>query len=297
MKTTIEEMQTLISIVDLGSITLAAERLEQTTSGVSRTLSRLEKKLGVTLLRRTTRKIDLTPEGENFLTHARQILQSIEAAEASVSNKENAPTGILRVDSASPFVIHSITPFVQEFMKLYPGITLELYSNDRTIDLIEKRIDVAIRIGKLEDSTLTAVSLGTSRRRILASPAYLKQYGTPKNVDDLQNHHLIGFTDPRHLNQWPLKTTAGPYLAKCQIGASSGETILNLARENAGIVCLSDFMTMKDRKEGKLVQILANHTIDNRELIHAVYYKNIQVSNRVNLFIKFLKSKLKGVTH
>lgn len=294
MKTTIDELQTLIAIVDLGSITQAAERLEQTTSGVSRTLSRLEKKLGVTLLRRTTRKIDLTNEGEGYLVHAREIVQAIEAAEESVKKKNTAPSGVLRVDSASPFVIHAIAPYVGEFMKLYPSIQIELFSSEQVIDLLEKRIDVAIRIGKLDDSTLHAVSLGTSRRRILASPIYLKEHGTPKTVEALQNHSLIGFTEPRQLNFWPLKNgDETSYLAKHKVAASSGETILHLVREGAGIACLSDFMTAQDRASGKLVQILANQTIDSREEIHAVYYKNHQLSNRVNVFIQFLKGKLK----
>lgn len=296
MKTTADELLTLITIVDLGSITQAAERLEQTTSGVSRTLSRLEKKLGVTLLRRTTRKIDLTPEGESFLNHAREIIQAFEGAEESVKKKSMIPSGILRIDSASPFILHAITPYVREFMKMYPAINIELFSNERTIDLLEKRIDVAIRIGKLEDSTLHAVSLGSSKRRIFASPAYIKEHGIPKTVEDLNNHRLIGFTEPRHLNYWPLKTNSdGSYLAKYHIAASSGETILHLTREGAGIACLSDFMTAKDRADGTLVQILSNQTLDSKEQIHAVYYKNFQLSNRVNLFIKFLKTKMKAL--
>lgn len=290
MKTTIEEMQTLITIVDLGSITLAAERLEQTTSGVSRTLSRLEKKLGVTLLRRTTRKIDLTPEGESFMTHARSILEAFEVAEESVKNKNTLPSGILRIDSASPFVIHAIIPYMKEFSETYPTINVELYSNERTIDLLEKRIDVAIRIGELEDSTLHAVSLGVSKLRILASPAYLKKHGTPKSVEDLLEHKLIGFTEPRKLNNWPLKH----FIPKFHMTASSGESIIHLVREGVGIACLSDFMTSEDRAEGKLVQILTSQTLDAKEKIHAVYYKNTQLSNRINVFIQFLKGKMKN---
>ncbi len=291
MKTTLDEMQTLIAIVDSNSITMAAEKLNQTTSGVSRTLSRLEKKLGATLLRRTTRRIDLTPEGENFLGHAREIVLAFEVAEDSVKAKNATPSGVLRVDSASPFVIHAIAPHIKEFNKLYPGISVELYSNERVIDLIEKKIDVAIRIGKMEDSTMHAISLGSSKRRILASPAYLKEFGTPKNFEDLKDHQLIGFTDPRHLNNWPLKNADSPL--RFQSLASSGETILRLTREGAGISCLSDFMTNKDREEGKLVQVLVNQTIDVREPIHAVYYKNAQLSNRMNVFIRFLKGKMK----
>ncbi|WP_413557407.1 LysR substrate-binding domain-containing protein [Bdellovibrio sp. HCB209] len=294
MKTTLDELQTFITIVDTGSISAAAEELNQTPSGISRTLARLEKKLRVTLLRRTTRKLDLTSEGERFLQSSRDVIQALENAEEAVGSK-NAPSGLLRIDSASPFIIHSVAPYLSDFHKLYPDVQVELFSSERNIDLIENRIDVAIRIGELADSSLHAVSLGQSRRRVLASPEYLKSYGTPKNVDDLQNHVLIGFTDPRHLNYWPLKYNGtSRYPIKPKFSASSGETILQLVRNGVGIACLGDFMTIPDRESGDLVQILPGAAVDQKEQIHAIYYKNAQLSQRADVFIKFLKSKLKN---
>lgn len=296
MKTTLDELQTFVSIVDSGSITTAAEILEQTTSGVSRTLSRLEQKLGCTLLRRTTRRLDLTQEGEIFLKHAREILQSFDLAEESVQQKNVAPSGTLKVDSASPFILHAITPFIKEFNDLYPGINIELHSSERIIDLLERRIDVAIRIGKLDDSTLHATSLGESRLRVYASPEYLKEHGTPRSVEELARHRLLGFTAPRELNIWPLKmVNSSSYTIKPHTSASSGETILHLARAGVGIACLSDFMTKQDREEGRLVQILKAQTADSRQEIHAVYYKNTQVSQRMTLFVQFLKKKMKEI--
>ncbi|WP_413943091.1 LysR family transcriptional regulator [Bdellovibrio sp. HCB-162] len=294
MKTTLEELQAFIAIVDNGTISGAAEELNQTPSGISRTLARLEQKLKVTLLRRTTRRLDLTAEGERFLTSARDVIQALESAEEAVGSK-NMPSGVLRVDSASPFILHSVVPYMTEFSRLYPEIQIELYSSERNIDLLENRIDVAIRIGALADSSLHAVNLGSSKRRILASPEYLKEYGTPKTVEDLQKHQLIGFTDPRELNHWPLKYGGGnKYIAKPKFCASSGETLLQLARSGAGIVCLGDFMTNPDRQNGQLVQVLAGATVDQREQIHAIYYKNTQLSLRADVFIKFLKGKLKS---
>lgn len=294
MKTTLDELQTFIAIVDLGSITAAAEELDQTPSGISRTLARLEKKLNVTLLRRTTRKIDLTSEGERFLNSAREILQSLDAAEEAVGSK-NTPAGILRVDSASPFILHSVVPYMAEFHQLYPLVQVELFSSERNIDLLENRIDVAIRIGKLADSSLHAVSLGQSKRRILASPEYLKKHGIPRSVEDLQNHLLIGFTDPKELNHWPLKYAGNNrYPVKPRFAASSGETLLHLARQGLGLACLSDFMTGADRDNGNLVQVLTGATLDQKEQIHAIYYKNAQLSLRADVFIKFLKAKLKN---
>lgn len=296
MKTSLEEMQTFVSIADSGSITAAAEVLEQTTSGVSRTLSRLEKKLGCTLFRRTTRRLALTQEGDTFLDHARRILASFEEAEESVKPKNLAPSGLLRVDSASPFILHVIAPNMKEFNDLYPQIQVELHTTDRIIDLLEKKVDVAIRISSMEDSTLHATKLAPDKKRILASPAYLKKHGTPKTVKDLQDHQLLGFTAPRELNHWPLKSEIGnSYPAKPFMAASSGETLLHLALSGLGIVCLSDFMTKPDLESGALVQILKDQTVDSKREIHAVYYKNTQLSQRTQVFTQFIKKKLKEI--
>ncbi|MEK2688069.1 LysR family transcriptional regulator [Bdellovibrio sp. GT3] len=294
MKTTLEELHTFILIVDKGSISAAAEDLNQTPSGVSRTLTRLEKKLGITLLRRTTRRLNLTNEGERFLQSAREVIQALENAEEAVGSK-NVLSGTLRIDSASPFILHSVVPYLAEFQQLHPEIQLELFNSERYIDLIENRIDIAIRLGNLADSSLHAVSLGQSKRRLVASPRYLKARGSPKSVEDLQNHTLIGFTDPRELNHWPLKNNGSDrYPIKPHYAASSGETILHMARNGLGIACLGDFMTIKERQSGDLVPVLQGACVEQKEQIHAVYYKNAQLSLRAGVFIKFLKSKLKN---
>lgn len=295
MKTTLDELQAFIAIVDSGSISSAAEDLNQTPSGISRTLARLEQKLKVTLLRRTTRKLDLTSEGERFLASAREIIQSLENAEEAVGSK-NTPSGLLRIDSASPFILHAVVPYLDEFNQLYPEVQLELFSSERNIDLLENRIDIAIRLGDLADSSLRAVNLGQSKRRLVASPKYLAKNGAPKTVEDLKKHSLIGFTDPKELNNWPLKFSGqSRYHIKPNFSASSGETILRLTQLGLGISCLSDFMTKENRDSGKLVQVLSGATVDQKEQIHAVYYKNTQLSLRAEVFVKFLKQKLKHV--
>jgi len=172
MKTTLEELLAFVTVVNSGSITAAAEQLGQTVSGTSRALSRLEEKLDTTLLRRTTRRLELTEEGLAFLTHARGILAAVDAAEDQMALRRQRPAGRLRVNAAAPFMLHVIAPLVGEFRRQYPEIELELNSNDQIIDLLEQRTDLAIRIGPLRDSTLHARPLGASRLRILASPAY-----------------------------------------------------------------------------------------------------------------------------
>lgn len=225
MKTTLEERQAFVAVVHSGSITVAAELLEQTVSGVSRALGRLETKLETTLLRRTTRRIELTDE--------------------------------------------------------------------LNIDLLERRTDVAIRIGELRDSTLHARPLGTSRIRVLASPGYLEKHGRPRNAAALAKHTLLGFTQPESLNRWPLRGAHGDeWQIAPAVRASSGETLRQLALEGAGLVCLSDFMTAADREGGALVQVLAHDTADVRQGINAVYHRNTMLTAHIACFLDFLAAQV-----
>ncbi|KIQ31759.1 LysR family transcriptional regulator [Variovorax paradoxus] len=296
MKTTIEELVAFRTVVDAGSITAAAEQLGHTVSGISRALSRLEQKLDTTLLRRTTRRLELTEEGAAFLQRTRAILDAIDDAEEQMAARREQPAGRLRVNAASPFMLHAIVPLVPEFRKLYPQISLELDTDDLPIDLLERRTDIAIRIGPLRDSTLHARPLGTHRLRVLASPAYLEAHGKPRKVTDLADHALLGFTQPESLNRWPLRGENGIHGDEWPIAptlaASSGETLRQLALAGAGIVCLADFMTAADRASGALVQVLAKETVDVRQPVNAVYYRNTQLSARITSFLDFLTQRM-----
>ncbi len=289
MKTTFDEMQALIAVVDTGAISRAAEHLGLTVSAVSRTLSRLEGKLSTTLLRRTTRRLELTEEGAVFLEKARAIVASVEEAEEDLAIRREQPVGRLRVDAASPFLLHCVVPLVGGYRERYPQVSLELSSNEGWIDLLEQRTDVAIRIGRLKDSTLHARPIGNCRFRVLASPAYLTKYGHPHDVADLENHVLLGFTQPLSLNDWSLPAEDGmPLHIKPTIAASSGETLRQLALEGQGLVCLSDFMTYRDRAEGRLVEVLPKQALEMRQAINAVYYRNTALSARIATFVSYL---------
>ncbi|WP_313623848.1 LysR substrate-binding domain-containing protein [Achromobacter sp.] len=289
MKTTLDEMQVFIAIVDSGSITAAADVLGQTISATSRSMSRLEEKLQTTLMRRTTRRLELTEEGKAYLEQARRIIASVEEAEELMNLRRNQPAGLLRVDAASPFMLHVIAPLVPGYRKRYPQVELELNSNEGNIDLLERRTDLAIRIGRLKDSSLHAVPLGSSRVRVLASPGYLAAHGTPRRVADLASHVLLGFSQLEALNEWPLLDADGqPVHVKPQVRSYSGETLRQLALNDGGIVCLSDFMTRGDRKTGALQQLFSRQTLDVRQPINAVYYRNTAISSRIKSFIDYV---------
>lgn len=294
MKTTLEELQAFIAVVDGGSITAAADQLGQTVSGISRALGRLEKKLETTLLRRTTRRTELTEEGQAFLLRTRAILASIDDAEEHMAARRQQPAGRLRVNAATPFMLHAVVPLVPAFRAAYPQITLELNTDEMYIDLLERRTDIAIRIGQLRDSTLHARPLCTSRLRVLASPEYLARAGKPKSVADLAGHTLLGFNEPESLNRWPLRGSHGDeWPIAPSLTASSGETLRQLALEQVGLVCLSDFMTAADREAGRLVQVLARDTVEVRQPINAVYYRNTQLAARIACFLDFLQERMR----
>ncbi|MDR5857376.1 LysR family transcriptional regulator [Caballeronia sp. LZ062] len=297
MKTNTDELLVFVTVIDSGSMTAAAESLQQTVSGVSRTLTRLEKKLDAALVRRTTRRLQLTDEGELFLARARAILAAMDDAEEALSRRRERPAGRLRVDAASPFMLHCVVPHVKAFAALYPDISLELTSNERIVDLLEQRVDIAIRIGALQDSTLHARALGSSRLRVLASPAYLAEHGEPRDVDELLRARLIGFTAPESLNDWPLRhlrdgRDVGFVSIEPAISASSGETIRQLTLDGGGIACLADFMTAADVKAGRLRWILDDVLRDVRQPISAVYYQSESMAARARAFLDFLAGRL-----
>ncbi len=236
MKTTLDELQAFTAVIDTGSISSAAVQLGQTASGVSRALSRLEAKLATTLLRRTTRRLELTEEGAAFLSQARRILEAVEEAEEQMARRLQHPAGRLRVNASAPFMLHVLVPLIGGFRQRYPDIELELHSSDQIIDLLEHRTDLALRHGPLRDSTLHARPLGRSRIRVVASPDYLARRGTPQRVEELADHSLIGFTQPESLNQWPLRHPLGEsFSIMPSLWASSGETIRQLALVGEGI--------------------------------------------------------------
>ena len=289
----VEALITFVAVIDAGSFSAAAERLERTPSGISRSISRLESQLGMTLIKRTTRRLDLTEEGEWLLARTRKTLSDLRDTEEQLAARLSQPSGLVRVNAATPVLDHLIAPLAADFMEAYPLVRLELISGEAVIDLIEERADLAIRIGPLADSTLNARRLGTSRLRLLASPEYLARHGSPDTADKLSQHRLLGFTAPASLNIWPLPQESGDGLpVQPVIAASSGETLRHLALANAGIVCLADFLTRNDISSGRLVPILESVTLPWMQPVWAVFYKQGALSPRVGVLLNFLAQRL-----
>ncbi len=287
-----EDIEAFVAVIDAGSFSRAAELLGQQVAKVSRAVARLEGVLNVTLLNRTTRRLELTEEGVVYLQYARDSLNLLEKGEEAIRLLSQKPSGLLRVDAASPFVLHQLTPLIGEFREAFPEIKLDITSHDSIIDLLEHKTDIAIRIGALSDSKLHAKTLGRSALHLVASPAYLASSNIDVTIASLGEHRLIGFSRGASLNRWPLTEEVK---LNFDLKASSGETIRQLCLADQGIALLSHFMVADDLENGKLVSVLCEYllTPNNREPVQAVYYRNSAVSSRISAFLDFIQPRLK----
>lgn len=247
----------------------------------------------MTLMHRTTRRQDLTEEGAWLLARARKVLAELALTEADILARRSQPSGLVRVNAATPALDHLLAPLAAEFLDLYPLIKLELSSGETVVDLIEERADVAIRIGHLADSTLNARRLGSSGLRILAAPEYVRRNGTPAEAAMLAQHRLLGFNAPAPLNIWPLAHDGEEGLAiDPAIAASSGATLRHLALSGAGIVCLANFLTHGDVRAGRLVPVLEAQTLAWSQPVWALFYKQETLAPRVKALVDFLATRL-----
>lgn len=294
MKASSDELKVFIAVVESGSFSRAAEQLQMANSAVSRTVKKLENKLGVALLTRTTRQLALTQEGEHYFRRVQKLMQEMSTAESELIDRQMSPQGVLRIDAATPVVLHLLLPMIKPFRERYPNVTLSLISSESFINLIERKVDVAIRVGNLTDSSLRARLLFISYRKLVATPAYLAEFGMPTSVADLAQHQCLGFVETPRLNRWPIADKNGDlYDITPGISSNSGETLKQLCLGDQGIACLSDFMVNKEIADGAFVELLAEQSVPVEMPFNAVYYSDLGVSQRVRAFIDFLSEWVK----
>lgn len=289
MKASSEELKVFIAVVESGSFSRAAEQLQMANSAVSRTVKKLENKLGVSLLTRTTRQLALTYEGELYFRRVQKLILEMATAENELIERQQAPQGVLRIDAATPVILNLLMPMIKPFRERYPAVTLSLISSESFINLIDRKVDVAIRAGDLTDSTLRARLLFTSYRKMVATPAYLAKYGTPASVEALAQHQCLGFVETPRFNRWPVSANGSDlYEIDAAMSSNSGETIKQLCLNDQGIACLSDFMVNAEIAAGTFVEVLAHQSVPVEMPFNAVYYSDLGVSQRVRAFIDFL---------
>ncbi|WP_407177945.1 LysR family transcriptional regulator [Bradyrhizobium sp. STM 3562] len=289
------EMEVFVRVVDLGGFTAAARSFRLTPSGVSKLVSRMEARLGARLVNRSTRKLQLTAEGEAFYQRAVRILAEMEEAEREAAAGA-APRGHLTVNSNIPFGMRYVMPLVPQFLAQHPEVTLDIVLTDTVVDLMEERADVAIRVGPLVASRLLARKLATSRMVLVASPDYLARAGMPKTPAELARHRCIGWTFPRTIRGWPFRKGehSEEILPPPAARASDGEAVRLLALGGAGLARLALFHVGPDIDAGRLVPVLQNYNPGDREDIHAVYAGHGgPLPARVRAFIDFLAKHIR----
>lgn len=286
------DLAIFVRTIDLGSFAAVGDEAGLTASGVSRIVTRLEQRLGVKLLHRTTRRLVLTQEGETFLVHARGILAAVEAAEADIASIHGRPRGHIRINSGTAFARHRLARLLPQFLERYPDVAIDLSVSDHRIDPIGEQIDVTIRVGPLADSELIAVRLGDVRRVIAASPDYLRRHGVPEQAADLAQHNCLQLSGVARLAQWPMLEAGKRVMVPVRgsVRSDSADFLLDLALEGAGLVRFGDFLGEAALKDGRLVAVLSHCHDDDPQPITALVLPGRQGIPRVRAFVDFLKA-------
>src|SRR5579883_565356 len=287
------EMAAFVRVVDAKGFSAAAPALGLTPSAVSKLITRLEARLGVRLLQRTTRALSLTAEGEAFYAAARRIVGEIAALEAEIGERRGTPHGLLRVTTSLTFSTHQLTPIVGEFLARHPAIQLELMPTDRVVDMIEESIDVAIRVGRLPDSSFMARKIGDDVRLVCAAPGYLAAHAPPQRPEDLVHHNCILNRDRAQLNRWPFRIDGQVREIEVngRVAVSEGEAQLQLGLQGLGIVRLTRLTLAAAIRRGDLVPLLQDYSAEEPVPIHAVYPHRKHLASKVTAFIDFIFEK------
>lgn len=288
------EIEAFLRSIEGGSFAAAAKSLRQTPSAVSRSVARLESRLGVRLLTRTTRSLSVTAEGEKFRMQAQKILMDLDELERSFATDKIEPRGRLRVSCSTPFGVHRLLPAMPEFLERYPKVIVDLSLTDALVDLVSERTDIAIRHGRLRDSSLRARKLGSSGWMVVASPSYLQRHGTPKTPADLDQHNCLNFNFRRSVEGWTFRVGARTrqHHVVGNFYGNSGEALRLMALGGAGITRLGDFLVNDDVRAGRLVPLLQQYVKADREEIHALYVGHARLAARVRVFMDFLVERV-----
>jgi DNA-binding transcriptional LysR family regulator len=282
------------AVVEQGSFSAAGRLLEMSPSAVSRAVDRIEDRLGVRLLLRSTRALSLTTEGQAYLQAARRILSDLDDAEQEIAN-QGAPRGRLRVSAALAHGRLCVVPLLGEFAALYPQILIDIALTDTLVDVGAGQADVAIRFGLLADSMLTARKLGETSRVIVASPGYLAKQGTPRSPEDLHRFNCLNFNFRRAEPVWPFRRAGQEFALSVRgnVEANNGETLGQLAAAGVGIARVGRFSVDPEIADGRLVPILEEFNPGDVELIHAVFVGGAGTPARVRVFVDFLANRLR----
>ena len=289
MPDTLQEMSVFAKVVGAGSLSAAARELGLSTALVSRRLAALEARLGVRLIHRTTRRLQLTDEGASYYETCARLLAEIAEADAAVASRGGEPHGDLKVALPASFGHLHVAPLVPRFMAQYPAIRLALSLSDRFVRVIEEGIDVAVRIGELADASLAARRLAPNRRVVCASPEYLRRHGAPQVPGDLAQHNCLLATD--YVSTWEFLAPDGSRGAVRVAGrcaCDNWEVLREWALAGLGVALKSTWDVRRYLGDGSLVALLPGYSFDSNVAIWAVYPHRRHVPPKTRVFIEFL---------
>jgi DNA-binding transcriptional LysR family regulator len=288
------EMSVFERVVERGSFAAAAQDVGLSPSAVSKLVLRLEQRLGVRLFNRTTRKLALTAEGTTYLKRSREILAAIEAAESEIASARTSPRGHLRIHAPPVMIGDHFGPALTEFLNRYPRITIDFLVTSRPVDLVAENVDIAMRTGKLPDSSMVAVKIINLTQIICASPEYLARHGRPTVPSDLARHRCLILNGIPESTSWVFNGEGGRVTVEINgaVSADSSDVLLRLAIEGVGIVRLGELAVARALKTGLLEPLLLDVQVSEGYPLWALLPPGRQRSPRVKVFLEFLAERL-----
>jgi len=290
-----QSMAVFRRVAEAGSFSAVARETGLSQSTVSKHVAALEQRLGTKLLNRSTRQLNLTEAGTEYYHYCVRILNDFQEAEASVGKGKIVPTGTLRLSSTATFGRKFIIPRLADFLDRYPDINIDYLMEDRYIDLVKEGVDLAIRVGPLEDSSLIARKIGTSRRVVVASSAYLIKHGLPKTPSDLQQHECLTYSLLKSPNDWFFSSAQhGDESVRVsgRFRASSNDALIDAAVAGLGIATTCDWHVEEHVRQGRLTLLLKDYRLTPYD-INAVYPERRFVPQKVKRFIDYLRKSFK----
>jgi DNA-binding transcriptional LysR family regulator len=290
------DIAVFVQVVESGSFTAAADRLGLSKSVASKSVTRLETRLGARLLSRTTRRLSLTEAGAVLHERARRGLQEIGDAEAEVSRLQGAPRGTLRVNAPTSFGILHVSPALPEFLARYPEVAVDLHLDDRKLDIVDEGFDVSLRISELPDSSLVSRRLAPCRHAVVAAPAYLERRGVPRTPGELRDHEIITYRYQDSSDEWRFRDRNGvteTVPVRGPLRTNNSLALREALLGGAGVTRTPTFIVGRDIQEGRLVRLLADY--DTLEVsIYLVYPQRRHLSPKVRAFVDFMAERISG---
>lgn len=284
-----QEMASFVAVVDAGSFVGAAEALGLSKAAVSRHVAELEQRLGVRLLQRTTRRLSLTAEGEQFHARCKDLLATLDEAEAEVTARRGEPVGRIKVNAPLSFGVLHLAPLWGRFIERNPKVVLEITLSDRIVDLVEEGYDLAVRIANMPGSNLVGRRLAETRMVLCAAPEYLARHGTPTRPAELAAHRILAYSYWSTGDEWRFTGPEGPVSVRIRplLYANNGDTCRAAALDGQGVILQPDFIVGEDLRAGRLVELMPAYR-SIRIGIHAVYPSRKHLPLKVRRLVDFL---------